>query len=243
MYILTLQSLSSSARLLSEQIKEISGKKLEVFYEPQREPPSIRWGNSRGTYERDTQFNSSRGIRFCGNKLAWSNLMSTLDVPFVELNYRSPEKFPIVIRTLLNSSEGRGIVIVKNKEEFEIYKNNYWSYWYNFQYELGVHMLGGTVQKVFKKIWNLEESEPEFPIRNLSKGYSFKRVRPESFSRLHPFVSSFYDEFDLEFCRMDVGWDQDSHCYRLIEVNTAPSLSNNENTLELYANFLAERIF
>jgi hypothetical protein len=241
MYILTHPSLSSSARLLAERLEELIEKNIEISYVPMRTAPSIRWGNSHGEYESDTEFNNRRGIRIAGNKLAFSNFLSNKNTPFVEINSGTPKKYPVIVRTILNGSEGDGIVICRNTDEFMPYVNYNWSYFYKFQYELGVHMLGGSVKKVFKKVWIGESSEPEIPIRNMHKGYHFKKVRPENFEKLHPFVRQFYSDFYLEFCRMDVGWDQENHCYRLIEVNTAPSLSNNEDTLDLYANFIAER--
>jgi len=242
MYILTLPSLTNSARLLAGKLTVEGGKRIEVLSSPQREPPLVRWGCSHGEYSNDTRYNSRKAIRTCGNKTAFSNFLSMTDISYVEMNSGNPERFPIVVRTVLNGNSGDGIVICKNMNEFLPYRKYQWSYFYNFDYELGVHILGGRIEKLFKKVWNRDTPEPDYPIRNMDKGYGFRRVNPISFKKLHPYVQSIYDEFGIEFCRADIGWDISNRCYRVIEVNTAPSLSNNEDTLGTYFEFLKDRL-
>lgn len=244
MYILTLPSLTSSANLLAEKLTYRTGKRIVVHTSLQIEAPSIRWGNSTGSFSNDTVFNDRKVIKLCGSKVAFSNYLSTTDIKFVELNSGVPERYPIVIRTVLNGMGGDGIVLAKSEQEFLPYKSCYWSYYYPFKYEVGAHILGGQLAKLFKKIWNGDGTEPEFPIRNLSRGYSFRRVGFKTkFDRLKVYLQDLSNELGIQFGRADIGWDSNSKTYRAIEINTAPALSNNENTLEMYADFFYERIF
>ncbi len=237
MYILTHPSLSKSAKLLADALG------INISYHPIKTAPTIRWGNSVGKYNNgETLLNHPDLIALCGNKERFSYLMDYFDIPHVHINSPGiiPENFPILIRRTLGGNSGEGIEICHSQEEFdELYTNNYWSYWYNFSFELGVHILGGQVMKVFRKE---KEEEEEYPIRNLTRGYSFHRKNPEKYKKLIPFCQNFFEKLGLQFGRLDIGWDSENKTYRIIEANTAPGLSNNDNTLQMYVNFLKERI-
>ena len=147
----------------------------------------------------------------------------------------------MAIRTELNRGGGIGMVIAENDNEFVKYAEFHWSYWYKFQFELGVHILGGEIVKVFKKVREEGLEEEKYPIRNTQRGYKFK-YKPnwkENYGGLEKFVAELYKVFPIQFARLDIGYDKETGGYRLIEVNSAPDLSQNKNTLELYAQFLA----
>lgn len=237
MYILTHDSLTDSAKVLANAYH------LDVRVTPKpKEAPILRWGNSIGYYPVDTIYNERVTIGICGNKVTFSEFMEKNNIPHVELERGYlPNKYPVVIRTTLHGHGGEGIVIVENEEEYK--KQNYLPYWrspwYNFGFELGVHILGGKIARIFKKVWKDEvEKEPRYPIRNMERGYHFSLRSEEHYPKLQSFIDSFYKVTPLNMGRLDIGWDAENRTYRIIEANTAPSLIANPNTAQLYINYL-----
>lgn len=252
-YILSHPRLTRSAIPLAAKLSELSGENVGVFVQTrpsERDVAIIRYGNSSLTYH-ECNYNSSEHIRLAGNKLRLSGLLAEKEFPHVEIispdNNRNPQndRFPVVVRKELNRGGGIGIVVCENWEEFLQNLQYPWSYWYNFQFELGVHILGGEVVKVFKKVRSEGLEEEKYPIRNTQRGYDFKlKINwKESYTGLQKFVSKLYELVPIQFARLDVGYDRESGGYRLIEINSAPDLSQNQNTLNLYAEFLHKKIF
>lgn len=240
-YILTRRNLNPSAKALAGALG------LKKSFEPLDQPPNIRWGNSEGDFdeEGDTQFNDPYSIAFCGNKVKFSDEMKSAQIPHVELAMYQAETFPVVVRTSLSASKGEGIVICENAEEFAPYRRNYWSPWYNFESEYGIHLLGGKIVKLFKKVRE-EGLEPEkYPLRNMERGYHFKRMDIDGeskFPRLKKFMQEVYEKFPLEMGRWDVGFDSRTREYMVIEANSAPGIAENEDTLKMYVQFLRENL-
>jgi hypothetical protein len=176
--------------------------------------------------------------------------MENLSIPHVEYFNGEPERYPVCIRTILNGHGGEGIVIARNWEEWDPYDDCNWSYWYKFEYELGVHLLGGNVVRIFKKVLTggvtpgLDDidDDPEFPIRNSERGWHFSLRNPSIYPKLHALTEMFYERFPIEFTRLDIGWDSVAHIYRIIEANSAPGMTENANTASAYIEFLKERI-
>lgn len=245
MYILTRPKLFPSAREIRNTILQKTGKRFLIKVEPTAEPPEIRWGNSdRVIQDKDTDINCREDIYVCSNKSRFGNVMKNASIPHVEYHRGStPENFPVVIRTIPNGMGGEGIIICFDEDEFlEKYSGYMWSYWYNFTFELGVHLLGGKIVKLFKKTRSEGNREEEFPIRNSHRGYSFSLRDVGKYEKLPTITDLFYSSIPIEMTRLDIGWDANNKTYRIIEANTAPSLSNNENTLDLYTDFMIERL-
>lgn len=231
-YVLAHKSVYSSAKELAQELG------LRVTSRPRRTPPLVRWGCSEGVYREDTNLNKRELISISSRKLTFSELMSSRGIPCIEYSRNpNPEHYPVVVRTILNGHGGAGIVICKNAQEFLPYKGGVWSYWYDFTYELGVHILGGQIVRVFKKIWP-GDNEEEFPLRNFERGYSFKLRDVKHYKSLPEAVSKFYAVFPISMARLDIGWDAVNKVYRIIESNSAPGLSHNESTLEMYTEYI-----
>ena len=241
MYILTTNSVKKSAKCLANKIVTLGGPKLRVETEPIDDSLFVRWGTSQMCSGVDTVFNSPLIIRQVVNKHLLSVELLKYRIPHVELFSGIPDNFPVVVRKRLSGSGGDGIVICKNMEEFLPLQEYMWSYWVNFRFELGVHVLDGSIIKVFKKVSSLDE-ESEFPIKNSDNGYSFSLCRIESFKRLPEIVNTIISAVPIKFCRMDIGWDKDDGVYKLIEINSAPGLAENDSTLTMYAEFLMRNI-
>lgn len=238
-YILSHPFFGPTVRILSSVLG------LRRSYIPLEYPPTIRWGNSKGKYlSGDTTINSPGIIRACGNKLVFSRSMDELEIPHIRINQEIPERFPVLIRKTLTGSQGRGIVVCETFEDFM--KNGgeklNWTYWHDFSSEFGVHFVGGNIVKLFRKE-RAEGLEPEkFPIKNLDKGYSFVRVNPETKPKLINFMKGVYEKFPVEFGRFDVGYDRNLRSYVIIEANSAPGISENDDTLNHYVEFFKSKL-
>ena len=236
-YILARKSVSASAKLLAANLG------LKRRYEIQRNAPLIRWGNSDGDASGDTELNIAELIGTCGNKRRFSDYFAELEIPHLHLRTGIPDKFPVVVRQVLSGSRGAGIVVCSSLQEYKnTPQNRHWTLWQPFAAEFGVHMLGGEVVKVMRKVREEELEKEQFPIRNSGRGYSFRRCDFTKKGKLVEFMKHIHDKFPLQFGRWDIGWNNDTKSYVVIEANSAPDLTQNEETLGLYVNFLRERI-
>lgn len=240
-YILTRRNLNPTAKLLAQELG------IRRYFEPRDYAPAIRWGNSDTILPHDTKYNSCSHIRSCSDKLQFDEDMRNKDIPNISIHSYNerfmPEKYPVVVRQNLHGTRGQGIVICESLEELNNTPNHrYWTYWYDFKFELGVHMLGGKVVRVFKKVRVAGEEEEKYPIRNLHRGYHYSLVNLDKYEKLIPFMNNVYEHFPLEMGRWDIGWDRDNKTYRVIEANSAPGLAENENTRQLYVDFLKEKL-
>ena len=148
--------------------------------------------------------------------------------------------YPVVIRTILDGNQGKGIIIAKTEEEFLPYRGSIWSKWIYFDFELGVHVLNGEIRKVFKKI--CIDEEREFPIRNFCNNYKFSLRTINKYPKLQEFVTKLYEVVQFEVCRYDIGWDSLNKKYICIEANIAPGLTINFDTLSMYGDYYINKL-
>lgn len=222
-YILTSESLSQSARKLGDALD------MGVFTDPQECPPMIRWGTSLGIWANDRSINSANTIKTAGNKLNFLKLLEARGIPCVEMHKgHRPDRYPVVMRKLLNSYGGRGIEIAEGPEQF--LDGVAWSYYYNFSFELGVHCFGGRIIRIFKKVPN--EKNKYNILHNDNSHFSLRRA--DFYPKLPPIMNEMCNLFGVHFGRYDIGWDSDNKTYRIIELNTAPGISDNDNTFNAY---------
>lgn len=237
-YILTHRSLAVSAQILARQLD------MQICTSPVLGlPPAVRWGNSLGNYANDTEYNAPAWISLSRRDLLPARLMSA-GVACIRYHsgVETPEHFPVAMRTVVAGSKGEGLSIAENLQEFNAVSPAIWSYWEPFAFELGVHMLGGIAVKVMKKVWIGEGEESQYPIKNQEKGYHFKLVKVENFPKLPAFISRLYAAFPVQMARLDIGWSHEKNSYCVIECNTAPSLSSNEDTATRYIEFLRSKL-
>jgi len=242
-YILSTPTLIDSARLLGQSLGMDIITRMDSVNLP---APTIRWGNSDGRFGNDTFYNDPTAIYICGSKTRLTKFCMDNGISSIEYHIGTPERYPVVVRTLLHASEGLGIVLCENEEEFSKVERHPWSYYYNFSFELGVHILGGEIVRVFKKLRKEGLEEEKYPIRNSTRGYRFSLRSPEyiqeNYPTLEQFVDTFYNAVNIQMARLDIGWDADTKIFRIIEANSAPGLTNNRNTLETYVRFLKNNL-
>lgn len=248
MNILTDKGSLPSAKLLRDTMVQMTGKKIYVSTEPERltKAPTFRYGCSAGNFSDDTLLNSPGFIRLCSDKKAFADLLRNENINAPEfLHIREGEgRFPIVVRETLTSSGGRGIHVVRNRQELEPFRFNshwWWTPFVRTRCEYRIHVLGGQVARVFAKVREDGREEEEFPIRNLSNGYHFSlrfEPRPE-LTELAGMVDNHLPD-GAGFYTLDVGYIGRNEGFIVFEANTAPGL--NETSATAYAEFLLRAI-
>lgn len=247
--ILTHRSCIVSARLLRDSIAAITGRPVFVTTNAERiRRAFIRYGCGDDVKIPDTTFNSQAFIKLVSDKSAFAKLMSDNKV-HSPIYYQKtlPTKFPVLIRTTLNSSGGKGIIVCPDKAAFDAsWSNDYvWTPFIKTQFELRVHVINGKIVKVFKKRFvgvdageeADEIKEPALPIRNLDRGYHYSARELEIYPRLPALIAEIQPVLKGRFYTLDLGWDRAAKRYFVFEANSGSGL--NTQTVELYGDYLA----
>ncbi len=256
MKILTHKSCIVSAKRLRDSLQKFIGRKIIVTTDSEViRGPFIRYGCSDPVNIDDTKYNSAKFCNLVANKAMFSKLLTDnkLYTPIFNRN-KLPTQFPVLIRTTLNSSGGKGIIVCADEASFKKHwkpqSNQTWTPFIKTSFELRVHILGGKVVKILKKIYrpDLEQDEeneddvpetqePELPIRNLDKGYHYK-VRPlETYPKILDLIKNLDPLLGGKFYTLDVGWDAKNKKYLVFEANSGSGL--NTKTVDLYADYLS----
>jgi glutathione synthase/RimK-type ligase-like ATP-grasp enzyme len=245
--ILTSTSLPS-AKILALELQSLVNERVLVTTHPERikvNTKMIRYGNSDfPSLAGDIYLNSANFIQLCSNKRTLSNLLNEYGffTPLFFPHFNRPESFPVIVRDSLSTFGGRGIHVCNNINEFNQH-NATWTPFIKTQFELRVHILGGEVKRIFKKEYDLDEPESEYPIRNLSNGYHFSLKELEHYPKVIDLFSKISEVEEIgneNYYAADIGWDSNKKEYFIFEFNSAPGL--NDNTAKVYAEFLAEKI-
>jgi len=230
-----------SSKLLRDELQEILKEKIGLTRFPEKiRGKVIRYGNSSPINVEDYNLNSPEFIKLCSNKLLFSRLMNENEIYTPIYRKDRDLTFPLLVRTNLSLSRGRGISIIKDEDEFNnIWKDNfYWTPYIFTQFELRVHILGGEIKKIFKKIPINDLGE--LPLRN-NEFCHFSLKDSKHYPKLKELVGKFSSLFGENFyCALDIGWDANKKDYFIFEANSAPGL--NANTVKLYAEFISNKI-
>jgi hypothetical protein len=243
--ILTCSLSRPSARMLRNSIFELTGKRFLVSNTPVHAGPKlIRYGNCMD-YPISTEFNNVDFIMLCCRKMQFSKLLlkNGFYTPefFMDVTPKESD-FPVMIRSTTTGAAGKGIKIAKNQDEFiaKARRGDVWTRFVALSSEFRVHVLGGKVAKVFKKIPDIGYVEDEFPIRTATH-YHFSVVKDdEKFPVLRKSVANLTSIIKGGFYGLDVAWDANRKEYFFLEANSAPGL--NSITVKMYAEFLVKEM-
>lgn len=141
---------------------------------------------------------------------------------------------PVVARTLLRSSEGRGIVIAENEEQ--LVAAPLYTRYVKKKKEFRVHVLNGQVLDIQekRKKKEFENDNRDTRIRNVSNGYVFCRegvVEPDGLRHLAVQAVQALG-YSLGAC--DIVYNERSNRCFVLEVNATPGMEG--TTLENYSN-------
>jgi hypothetical protein len=203
----------------------------------------VRYGcNTIVNHGTDSMINSINFINLVGNKINFSHKLLEHNIYTPEYhNSGIPNEFPCVIRETLTGMGGIGIHFINNREEFNAKWRTgyYWTKFYNCEFELRAHILGGEVNRIFKKT---KEDEDRFPIRNSQNGYHFSLRTVSNYPKVDELVEALESINPINeeggFYALDLGYDNSTHQYLVYEANSAPGLS--EPTSIEYANYIKE---
>jgi glutathione synthase/RimK-type ligase-like ATP-grasp enzyme len=139
---------------------------------------------------------------------------------------------PVVARTLLRGSEGRGIVVAESLDQ--LVEAPLYTKYVKKKKEFRVHVLNGQVIDVQEKRRKAEhDGERNTRIRNLANGYVFCRgdiVEPAGLSQL---ATNAVASLGYTMGAVDIVYnDHHGTCY-VLEVNSTPGMEG--TTLEKYA--------
>lgn len=232
-----------SAALLRDELTALTNLRILVTQDADRiRGPFLRYGNSDPVSGPDTEYNSSAFINLVADKARFASLMAERKVYSpVYHNETLPNRFPVLIRTTLTGTNGRGIIVCPDKATFDAHwqASYVWTPFIKTEFELRIHVLGGKVVKVFKKL-PTADTEVSLPIRNLDKGYHYQVRRMDAYPKMQALIDTIHPALDGRFYTLDVGWDKAKQKYLTFEANSGSGL--NSETVKLYASYLAHEV-
>lgn len=139
---------------------------------------------------------------------------------------------PVMCRTLLRGSEGRGIIVAER--EAELVAAPLYTKYVKKKKEFRVHVLNGAVIDVQEKRRRSNyDGERDTRVRNLANGYVFCRgdiVEPPGLRELALAATA---SLGYNLGAVDVAWNERSNTCFVLEVNSTPGMEG--TTLEKYA--------
>lgn len=245
-YILSPSRFGLTAKALSAALQKISGEKLLITQRSHGKNIALSIGQMPLAGATDLpKVNSRKLVNLCSNKERFASFVGEKHI--VPRFYKTiPDVFPVIIRKTLTGFRGRGMILCENADTF--HKNwdpiYWWTPYIPMTKEFRVHILGGVVERIFKKVYVGKSPEKRYPLRNMDNGYHFSLIGHEnSFSKLKSQIASLWRSLEIEhgYFALDIGTARDGYVY--IEGNSVASLSKNSNTCAMYAKYIAEIIF
>lgn len=144
---------------------------------------------------------------------------------------------PVVCRTLLRASEGRGIVVAET--EGQLVPAPLYTKYRKKKKEFRVHVFNGQVIDVQEKRKKQNfEGEHNVRIRNVGNGYVFCRGDVVEPADLRTLALQAVASLDYSIGAVDIGYNERSNQCFVFEVNSTPGMEG--TTLENYSNAIAE---
>lgn len=238
-----------SAKLIRDALFQETGIRYLVTTKPSRvREIQLRYGASSPVNCSDTEFNTPEFIRLVSDKLSFANaIKDKFNTPnFIRVREPTDDEFPIVIRRTMCGWGGVGIIMCPDRQTFDDnWHGSYWTRFVRTTQEFRVHVLGGNIGRLFKKLTvrvNGERPlEEEFPIRTLKSGnyrYSLRNDN-NAFPDLTDLVSQLDAEIGGKLYALDVGKLPDNQGWFIFEGNSAPGI--NQFTAVTYAKYLIEQ--
>jgi hypothetical protein len=192
-------------------------------------PPSFCTMNSNGEEIGNVSNKLSFFRRMAGSGLLPRFWEDRGDIP--------DDAFPVVCRTLLTGSSGRGIHIADDREGlvdaslYVEYKKK------REEYRIHLGRKGGAVQTIAiqKKATRTGEEPLDWRVRSHGNGFIFVRNGFDLPDCCFTAASECFSEFDLDFGAIDVIYNERSDRAYVLEINSAPGLQG--QTIQDYYNF------
>lgn len=231
-YIYPYSSASKSAKDLAKQLgaKRIKLKNSKFKWSPKK--TVINWGHSSPPFECINK-NTKNAI----DKLKAFKLLAEHKVSIPKFTEDHNEAMAwvkkgrtVFARKTTTGKEGKGIVVLN---DFPDTKTPLYTQYVNKKQEFRVHVFNGAVISVREKL--LKKGLQPSRIRNTNNGYVFGHARNLTEAKqtcLHVQAVEAVKALGLDFGAVDIIWNDHYGRAYVLEVNTAPGLS--EVGIELY---------
>lgn len=216
---------SASAKLLAKLLLA------KIRYEPKGRH-IINWGNTKDLGI--PMVNMPTAVSIASNKLTTFTVLEGLStVPWTLKKEEAYEWLKsgkrVVVRSLLRASEGRGITIVGPQDVLP--DARLYTQYIPKQREYRVHVVGNEVIDVQEKRKRLGTESSL--VRSHSNDYVFCRGGIKESKDLRKLCIDAVKQLGLDFGAVDAIWNEKSDRTYLLEINTAPGLT--DTTAGLYA--------
>lgn len=237
--------------------RSLSIKKLHVSrsaWRPRVGDKVINWGCSTlPNFAPATVINQPEAVAINVNKLSFftrqqeaqANLHIGSRVPeyttdrAVAATWFDREDAKVVCRTLLTSHSGNGIIIAES--ENELVRAPLYTRYVKKQAEYRVHIVGGNIIDVQRKIRDPEREPTDWNVRSHANGFIFVRNDVELPADAETQALRAFRASGLDFGAIDVVFNARSGLATVLEINTAPGLTG--TTVENYARAFRENFF
>jgi glutathione synthase/RimK-type ligase-like ATP-grasp enzyme len=232
---------SRGAKALAEAVGGRVLKRVGSKYRRKEGDLIINWGAADSPFNGAKVANQPDAIRDASNKLTAFNAMKAAGVRvpdyWTDKADIPDDAFPIMCRTLLTASEGRGIVVAEKREEL-VHAPLYTKY-VKKKDEYRIHVLRRPGMEpeaisIQRKAKRRDVDEADFKIRNLANGFVFVREGVAPPVDVIQQACSAVVASGLAFGAVDVIWNEHQGSAYVLEINTAPGLEG--QTVEDYAN-------
>lgn len=231
---------SRSARELANALNGRVLRKRGSVYRYRPGDVIINWGAGDSPWRGNGVANEPAAINLASNKLHAFRAMQAAGVripPFWTRRQDIPaDAYPVVCRTILQGSEGRGIVMANNARE--VVDAPLYTKYIKKRHEYRIHVMMRRGEPVVisqqRKARRNGEENVNFQIRNLANGFVFVRdgVRPPQ--DVIQQATSALVSLGLSFGAVDIVWNEHFQQAFVLEINTAPGLEG--QTIQDYAN-------
>jgi len=249
---------SEGAENLALAMKALRIKREGSRYKHRPDNVIINWGCSeRPAHIPEDAFvlNQFDAVALASNKLkafkefSDSGVTAPYSTESIDIAYNLVKEGRVLVaRTILNGHGGKGIVLIDSPDEFV--KAPLYTVYVPKKSEYRVHVIGTRVVDVTRKV--LREDHPNkggvnWRIRNHDNGFIFTRTNKNFYNGAgepsleinccHPKVKReavrATQALGLDFGAVDVIWNQKNEAAYVLEVNTAPGIS--ETATDIYA--------
>ena len=233
---------SKSARELSRALRIKRIKQQNSKFIGRMTKMVINWGSSDlpEQVKRCRILNKPEKVGIASNKLRTFQKLaenSEINIPEFTTSIETAKSWTedgtkCVIRSVLNGHSGQGISITDNAEE--ITHAPLYTKYINKKQDYRVHIVNGQVIDLQRKARSREVADEDvnWQVRNHGNGFIFMREGVELPQHAKEMCLKACQTIGLDFCAIDLIWNESEDKYYIIEVNTACGLSG--TTLEKY---------
>ena len=205
----------------------------------------INWGNTKWDVPVAARvYNKPQSVAIAVNKLKSYEAFKAAGVLIpefttdIEVARKWAEKSVVMCRTILEGSEGRGIVVAQ--KPVDIVPAKVYTRYVRKKREYRVHVFQGKVIGFKRKIKHKDLDVADVFVRSHANGYRYicDPANPPTQRTLDAAVSA-VGALGLDFGGVDIAWVEKGDKPYVLEVNTAPGLT--DMTGDWYANAFKEK--